>query len=96
MRIGGMVWFAAGFAFCLVYLNDGIGGVLTAIISVVGGVVTFLLELGVTAGIGGVLLVIALALFAGRSWSERARGFYDADLLFRRRRNYRLPPDKRV
>lgn len=91
-----MVWFAAGFAFCLVYLDDGIGGVLTAIISVIGAVVTFLLELGVVAGVGGVLLVIALALFAGRSWSERARAFHDADLLFRRRRNYRLPPDKRA
>jgi len=91
-----MVWFVAGFAFCMVYINDGFGGVLTAIFSVVGGVVTFLLELGVTAGIGGVLLVIALALFAGRSWSERARAFYDGDLLFKRRRNYRLPPDKRM
>jgi hypothetical protein len=30
MRIGGMVWFAAGFAFCLLYLNDGIGGLIGA------------------------------------------------------------------
>ncbi|MBW3606277.1 MAG: hypothetical protein KY460_15510 [Actinobacteria bacterium] len=101
MRISAFIWFVAGFAFCLVYLDDGIGGVLRGIVTVVGGIVTFVLTLGGVASGGvlgavAVLAVIGVALLVGRSWAERARAFYDADLLFKRRRNYRLPPDKRV
>lgn len=89
-----MVWFAAGFAFCLVYLDDGIGGLIGAITTVVGGAVTFVLTLGGLAGGGmlGVFAVLALigaTLLVGRSWSERARGFHDADEAFKRRKNYR-------
>ena len=89
MRVGGLVWFAAGFAFCVAYMNDGLDGVFTVAADVVGGVVTFVLELGVTAGIGGVLLVIGLTLLIGREWSERARGAYDADEAWNRRRRHR-------
>jgi hypothetical protein len=94
MRIGGMVWFAAGFAFCLVYLNDGLGGLIGFITSAVGGVVTFILTLGGLAGGGipGVVAVLALigaTLLVGRAWSERARGFYDADEQFNRRKRHR-------
>ncbi len=89
-----MVWFAAGFAFCLLYLNDGIGGLLSVVTTVVGRVVTFVLTLGGLAGGGvmgafAVLALIGVTLLIGRSWSERARGFHDADEAFKRRRNHR-------
>lgn len=89
-----MVWFAAGFAFCLLYLNDGIGGLIGVVTAVVGGAVTFVLTLGGFAGgsIMGAFAVLALigvTLLVGRSWSERARGFHDADEAFNRRRNHR-------
>lgn len=94
MRIGGLVWFIAGFAFCLVYLNDGIGGLLSFIVTGIGRIVTFVLTLGGLAGGGAVgavavLALIGVTLLIGRSWAERARGFYDADEAFNRRKNYR-------
>lgn len=92
MRVGGLIWFVAGFGFCIAYMDDGIGSVLTTVASVVGGVVTFVLEVGATAGIGGVLVVIALALFIGRTWSENARGKRDADDAWKKRTAYRTKP----
>lgn len=101
MRIGGMVWFAAGFAFCLLYLNDGIDSLLRLVGATVGAVVVFVLELGgLSAADGGassegmlavfaVLALIGVTLLIGRSWAERARGFHDADEAFERRRKYR-------
>jgi len=89
-----MVWFAAGFAFCLLYLDDGIGGLIGVVTTVLGGAVTFVLTLGGLAGGGvmgalAVLVLIGVTLLIGRSWSERARGFHDADEAFNRRRNHR-------
>ena len=71
MRVGGLLWFVTGFALCAVSMNDGVGSVLTTAVTLVGSVVTFVLELGTTAGIGGVLVVIALALLIGRTWGGR-------------------------
>ncbi len=96
-----MVWFAAGFAFSLVLLNDALGGLLTVVAGAVGAVVVFVLELGgLSAADGGastdgmvavfaVLALIGASLLVGRSWAERARGFHDADEAFNRRQNYR-------
>ena len=89
-----MVWFAAGFAFCLLFLNDGIGGLLNVVTTVIGSAVTFVLTLGGFADGGvmaalAVLALIGVTLLIGRSWSERARGFYDADEAFRRRNRHR-------
>jgi hypothetical protein len=102
VRIGGLLWFITGFAFCLVWLQDGIGGLFDVLAGAVGGVVTFLLELGGrndAAGAGatgdGMLAVVAmlgvigLALLAGREWSERARGKVDADDAWKKRKAHR-------
>jgi hypothetical protein len=39
---GLLVEFIAGFVFCLIVLNDQIGGVVTFVAAVAGGLVTFL------------------------------------------------------
>jgi membrane protein implicated in regulation of membrane protease activity len=94
MRIGGMLWFVAGFAFCLLFLNDGLGGLFSFVATALGNIVTFVLTLGGFAGGGAlgavaVLALIGVALLVGRTWAERARGAYDANEAFERRRNYR-------
>jgi len=96
VRIGGMIWFIAGFAFCLVFLDDGIGGLLTGIVTVVGAIVTFVLELGGVDGGGpgvvlAVLVLIGVTLLVGREWTERARGKVDADDAWNKRSAYRRP-----
>lgn len=55
---------------------------------------TFVLTLGGVAGEGmlGVVAVLALigvTLLMGREWSERARGKYDADEAWERRKKHR-------
>jgi hypothetical protein len=94
MRIGGLLWFVAGFAFCLLFLNDGLGSLFGVVASTVGGIVVFVLTLGGLAGGGplgavAVLALIGVTLLAGRTWAERARGAYDANDAFERRRKYR-------
>jgi hypothetical protein len=89
-----MLWFVAGFAFCLLFINDGLGGLFGFVATALGSVVTFVLTLGGFAG-GGVLGAVAVlaliggTLLVGRTWAERARGAYDAKEAFERRRNYR-------
>jgi hypothetical protein len=53
--------------------------------------VTFLVEFGVAAGAGGVLILIAVSLLIGREWSERARGKVDADDAWNKRKAHRTP-----
>lgn len=88
MRIGGLVWFIVGFVTCMLFTNDLLGSVLGGAVTAIGRIVTFFLELG-TAGVGGVLALIAVALLLGREWSERARGKFEADRAWNNRNAHR-------
>lgn len=94
MKVGGLLWFVAGFAFCIAYLEDGVDGLFKTVATAVGAIVTFVLTVGGVAGDGmpGVVAVLALigvTLLVGREWSERARGHHDADEAWERRKKYR-------
>lgn len=71
--------FAAGIAAPMLLEGGDLPAVFSGVATVIGAVVTFVLELGVVAGVGGALLLIGGALLVGREWSERARGRYDAE-----------------
>lgn len=88
MRIGGLIWFVAGYAFCMVVMGDGLGGLFTTTASIVGAIVKVLAALG-TFGFIGTLVVLGLGLLFGSRWAERARGKFDADNAWRNRNAYR-------
>lgn len=81
--------FAAGIAVPIFIENGYLTGIFTALVMIIGAIVTFVLELGVVAGIGGVLLLLAGALLLGREWNERARGRYDAEEAYANRSRHR-------
>lgn len=81
--------FVAGVAVPRLIESGGLTDVFSMVVLVVGAVVTFVLELGVVAGIGGALLLIAGALLVGREWNERARGRYDAEEAYANRSRHR-------
>lgn len=89
MRVGGWVWFVAGFAFCWVWMHDGLGGLFEVAVAVIGGLATFVLELPFAAGIAGVLILIGLAMWGGQWCSETARGKHEADQAWERRNAHR-------
>jgi hypothetical protein len=92
VRVGWLAWLIIGFALCWVWINDWLDELVGAVGFVVGGLVTFLLELPLAAGIGGVLLLMGFTLWLGREWSERARGKFDADAAWNNRDRHRRAP----
>lgn len=86
---GGLFWFILGVIATLAFVNDWVDEGLAGVVAVAGGVITFLFQLGVVGGFLGALVLIGLSLIAGREWSERARGTYEADAAFKRRREHR-------
>lgn len=81
--------FITGIAVFILAERGSLPGVFGTITRIVGGVVTFFVELPIIAGVGGVLIVMFAVLLIGREWSERARGRYDAEEAFANRSRHR-------
>ena len=87
---GWLLGFIADFVVCMAIAGGWLGNVFHVIAKVLGGFVTFWLELPLIIALpGGSLILLGSGLVLGRNWSEWARGRYDANNSWNARNNYR-------
>ncbi|HSK89886.1 MAG TPA: hypothetical protein VK875_01105 [Euzebyales bacterium] len=90
MRGGGLGWFLAGIAACLLVINDRVGDGFDMVTVALAGVTTFVVTLLTALGpVLGAIVVLGVGLVIGSLRAERARGRKDADDAWNKRSAYR-------